>query len=1340
MDFFRTARKRISALLGGLRALWRDRPIESPEDVAHRDVSLRDAEKIAAEYRRILSFLRSREVRHQPTVAQAEAELLTRELKAILRSSFDSEREAVSGSLWGLALSGGGIRSATFSLGVLQSLAKNEWLGGFHYLSTVSGGGYIGAYLQGLICRKQRAFADACEELGNPNGTIRELRCFSNFLAPDKASFSADKATFVSTYVSNLFLTQAQLLAWLMLFLTLPLLLYIAFVSLGNALVVTFALASALTVGAMSWRSWIQLKSEKRETFKPSSLASVVAPLMLLGAVFAVTALLLGGVCHAESCQWPGSVSAKLRFGAAIAVYALGFLTWLAWWPCIHQARRIRLQSRNNLAGATPSKKPSEKPSKKNHKKFSEEILDRNERAGRHIAGLLVGVTTFAAIILGFFYSPSLASWAGIVDAMGASKSAIWAMFASDVPSWLWMTDAFRSATYSWWSLIFGFPLVFSAIFLVSALQAGIAFNSADGRLSRERWSRMMGTCGVYLIMVSGITALVSIGPWAVAKTSELISLPGDGWLLPVLSIASSAAGARIAYFDGQRNEERGWLVRSAVSVLVAVAPVALVLGALLLTAMLAQMMLQLPSGSGASLSQHLAALHMELIPPNLPALFGGLIGILTIGFLLSYLLDENECSMNGFYRNRLVRCYLAPSADRRRGDAETDQDPVADDIRLSHLLSDGGTTRPLYPLVCAAANLTATADLDWQDRRAASYLFSPLFCGHLPPVKRLWAKVMGDRPLANDVEAMLPSSMTLGTAIATSGAAVSPNMGYHSSPPVAFLLTLFNARLGWWVENLNATDKFWGRIVGSKLLSELVSRTRDSARYTYVSDGGHFENLGIYELVRRKCRFIVCVDASADPDRDFDSLGNAIHKCRVDFGAKIDIDVSLMRPGDSGISRRGAVLGKIDYGTCEGLLLYIKPSITGGETADIARYASAHPEFPHQPTHDQFFDEHQFEAYRQLGNAMGDRLFGLGGDRWELVRAGRNDEADKPLDLTASSYKETLLQRLEHWLFEPSDAKSLRFATHGAALRRLQELQRGDPRLSSLDVQLNTGWIKAGGDGSNAGFPDKEHFRPCFYFIQEVIQLMEAVYLDLDLERNFNHPDNRGWMNLFRQWTWVPMFRLVWALTSQSLGSRFVHFCEALLGAPPIKRALELRWHTTDDVQALAENLHRHNLISTIEKEILESPHVVESCKNAARMDVGRLLIDWSSVLEGSTMSGDLQALDVGLVVAVSDEAATKDHQAPLRRIIIGRVQDHVRRMGFGAQMIYLALQDERQSIDEAEVAETNYGMTLGRLETAMAKRQRDELRGMLRRARQRRGLPPSAACDRSHAAYFDL
>ena len=120
---------------------------------------------------------------------------------------------------------------------------------------------------------------------------------------------------------------------------------------------------------------------------------------------------------------------------------------------------------------------------------------------------------------------------------------------------------------------------------------------------------------------------------------------------------------------------------------------------------------------------------------------------------------------------------------------------------------------------------------------------------------------------------------------MAISGAAASPNMGYHSSPPVGLVMTLFNVRLGWWLGNparqarpYRREGPRWGPCGGQAVVSR-PSATTDDSPYVYLSDGGHFENLGLYEMLRRRCRFIVVIDAGCDPDFTFEDLGNAVRK-----------------------------------------------------------------------------------------------------------------------------------------------------------------------------------------------------------------------------------------------------------------------------------------------------------------------------------------------------------------------------------------------------------------------------------------------------------------------------
>src|SRR5262249_25585356 len=175
---------------------------------------------------------------------------------------------------------------------------------------------------------------------------------------------------------------------------------------------------------------------------------------------------------------------------------------------------------------------------------------------------------------------------------------------------------------------------------------------------------------------------------------------------------------------------------------------------------------------------------------------------------------------------------------------------------------------------------------------------------------------------------------ISLGDAMAISGAAASPNMGFYSSPALSFLLTVFNVRLGQWIGNPRYKNfgKRRGPFVGlAYLLYEMLGHTDDANHHVYISDGGHFENLRIYELVRRRCRFIVACDVSEDHDHKFGDLGNAIEKCRYDFGIDIEIKIDKLRPDkDTKKSEWHCAIGTIHYEQVDpnltsGTLIYLK-------------------------------------------------------------------------------------------------------------------------------------------------------------------------------------------------------------------------------------------------------------------------------------------------------------------------------------------------------------------------------------------------------------------------------
>jgi hypothetical protein len=221
---------------------------------------------------------------------------------------------------------------------------------------------------------------------------------------------------------------------------------------------------------------------------------------------------------------------------------------------------------------------------------------------------------------------------------------------------------------------------------------------------------------------------------------------------------------------------------------------------------------------------------------------------------------------------------------------------------------------------------------------------------------------------------------------MAISGAAVSPNMGYNSSPGVSFLMTLFNVRLGWWLGNPRSGNiHYWYPGPGFPLrpfFMEMFGLTSENEPWVYLSDGGHFENLGLYEMIRRRCRLIVVSDAGCDPNYQFDDLGNALRKIWIDLGVRIDfigldrLKKRFKRRPTPATNQPYWAVGRIRYrdadfggvAGADGLLLYIKAGLHGTECMDVLSYASVHLDFPHESTVNQFFTESQFESYRALG------------------------------------------------------------------------------------------------------------------------------------------------------------------------------------------------------------------------------------------------------------------------------------------------------------------------------------------------------------------------------------
>jgi len=353
--------------------------------------------------------------------------------------------------------------------------------------------------------------------------------------------------------------------------------------------------------------------------------------------------------------------------------------------------------------------------------------------------------------------------------------------------------------------------------------------------------------------------------------------------------------------------------------------------------------------------------------------LLGGIGVSLLLIVLSSLTININRFSLHALYRNRLVRAFLGASRGRLRvPDPFTGFDQADNpEFARSRLLCGPDGWRPFH-VINIALNIVSTDDhLAWQERKAASFTATPLHTG---------SSLVGYR---RTVEYGGP--LSLGTAMAISGAAASPNMGYHSSPAITFLMTLFNVRLGWWFGNPGPAGEHTYRKEGplfalKPLVQEAFGLTTADKAYVYLSDGGHFENLGLYEMIRRRCRFILVSDAGCDPRFKFADLADAVRKIAIDLGVSIRFyGLEKLRPrpeggADVGVDQPYHSVGEIDYqsvdgsDTKNGIILYVKAAYHGVEGAGIRGYAQANPEFPHQSTIDQWFTESQFESYRALG------------------------------------------------------------------------------------------------------------------------------------------------------------------------------------------------------------------------------------------------------------------------------------------------------------------------------------------------------------------------------------
>lgn len=995
-----------------------------------------------------------------------------RKLESVFRSFIDQKLNA-------LCFSGGGIRSATFGLGIVQSLAKRGLLDEFDYLSTVSGGGYLGSWLSAWIRREQvnnfeqnidqlvkdldqctdaEKYAKLCETIAeiekrittlrdeqatsadskhleakiegierklnklkedqricsdiekltnltetikaedaelynkfqgvsnfgvkrvqdklnarvparptnpddplSPNTEPRQfqhLREYSNFMSPKVGLLSADTWTLIGIYLRNVFLNWTIFIPILAAVLLLPRIIF------------------ELTV------------LEKPNDYVPLALfvfGGVCGILSLYFIVSRIPSAGLGGTKPTHNTD-----AGVLQF-AIVPLFIFGFsmITISAWF-----------MNKVMVAGDW-------------YRLFSPDIY-------LSLIPTFIPAALFLAFKSMFSTTRDFFSWKTFWTALAAvfatfTGQALMLMISQVLFDAEFFEKAFTPGPTTiqlQLFIIFALPL-FIFVFLIS----GTIFVGLVSKVSSDDDREWLSRFGAWILIACFawvvLNTTVLLGPDFVAYLIRVAQDNLDWYekLQPVVVTLFAVASGLLTLAGGFSGKSVVTTEpkRSKLSMFLSIAPqIAAVI-------FLAFILIGITTVTEWLLEYVKSKFSVSSLPPSQEILYvlawAG--GLAVLGIVMACLLNVNKFSLHGAYRDRLSRAYLGASHVTREADTFTGFDD-SDNFQLHRLKGQ----KPFH-VINSALNLIGGSNLAWQNRRAASFTMTPLHCGSWAlgyrqsneysrnaaagKCKHLrYCNKIGQSCGSTDRCELPGKALRLGTAMAISGAAANPNMGYYSSPVVTFLMSLFNIRLGWWLGNTGHVGSRkswfgWGRRYCTKpsptiamlpLVNEMLGRTDVTRKYVNVSDGGHFENLALYEMVLRRCRYIVLSDAAADEKFTFSEISNAIQKCYVDLGVTIrfknGIDIfSRETAAENKDRRKRFAIAEIIYPERDGNkhfighLIYIRPTFYGTEPTDVLNYANAQATFPHQTTSDQFFDEKQFEAYRSLGFYTMERILG---------------------------------------------------------------------------------------------------------------------------------------------------------------------------------------------------------------------------------------------------------------------------------------------------------------------------------------------------------------------------
>lgn len=1029
-------------------------------------------------------------------VEQRRANVLKPSSAPAAANSADPYERAAHMGLMGLCFSGGGIRSATFNLGILQGLAELNLLRCFDYLSTVSGGGYIHQWF--AAWSKHRGFEQVEKRLiplpepGNPGDhpePIRWLRRYSNYLTPENGLLSGDTWVAIATWLRNVLLNQIILFSGLLFLVLIPHLPALRSFApncgptvAGVIGAIFFLLLLATYFMGKNLSSLSNGTANKLYAFGQKKVSRwIVLPLT-------ASAFLLTLLSRAIMAYTFG-----LNLALTFLVSGFLFLVLALTFAFAGEAPLCYLKTHHRTSGY-------------------DSVRDfwNGPKCFAHVK--------FVFVILGL---------CGIC-ALAAAAGSAWIAGSIILLAKLWSV-----AGHYWWRavLVASPPLMLGGILVTILFVTGLLGRMFDN--SRREWlARLAGCIGMVILLWSLSLGFSLFGYhiviwlwyklWAGAPVLA-------GWIMA--SVGGLLAGKSSKSTGTQSDEQPRF---NAIEIVAVVGPYVFIAGFLLLISAVAE------------------AVFRRAVAAGTIYLFLCYVASLATCFLFAWRVDINEFSLHAFYRNRLARCYLGASNIPRHPNPFTGFDKKDADIPVSALLPSQGYNGP-FPIFCTALNLTFGEDLAWQERKAASFAITPLYCGYDVP----WTESRGDVTtlrfngfVKTENFAYPNPGIHMDTAAAISGAAVSPNMGYHSNPATAFLMTVFDVRLGWWLANPRRLDEDGtildvsgeARAAGAypwpsprfsllSLTDELLGRADDTNKYVYLSDGGHFDNMGLYELVRRRCRFIVICDSEADGDLTFEGIGMAVRKCRIDFGAEIALDLrALEHTKDSEYSGAHCVVGTITYpeGT-QGFVVYIKSSLTGDEPADVMNYKKEDSAFPHDSTLNQWFSESQFESYRRLGHHVAFSVFEPAGA--ENKNCVCEEIAER------SKYFETLWN-----IWWDSTPEMDRFtAAHTASYEKLLAKARTDKDIPGF---------------FDAMFGDEEKWKPhtavqyeaAVRFSSELIEFIFMVFnqLDLVLLEKREHPYAQGWSRIFNKWAQIDAVREGWKRYRESYSPSFRRFAES--------------------------------------------------------------------------------------------------------------------------------------------------------------------------------------------------